>query len=115
MRSKVVLICLALVISSVSTSFAAGPKTPSCGIYKVKTNEIIVGAKFPKGKYQINAFGISCKKVMGSKGLFSRFLKLEAEEPLPKSWQYLENAIGAPKFSSGPGVGFRVQLIVPSP
>ncbi|MGA0119764.1 MAG: hypothetical protein ACO3H9_05670 [Candidatus Nanopelagicaceae bacterium] len=115
MRSKVVLICLALVISSLSTSFAAGPKTPSCGNYKVKSNEVIVGVKFPKGTYQINAFGISCKKVMGSKGLFSKFLKLKSKDPLPKSWKFLENAIGAPKFSSGPGVGFRVQLIVPTP
>ncbi|KRO31697.1 MAG: hypothetical protein ABR64_03290, partial [Actinobacteria bacterium BACL2 MAG-121001-bin67] len=33
------------------------------------------------------------------------------KDPLPKPWKYLSEAIGAPKFSSGPGVGFRVQLI----
>lgn len=114
MRYKVVLIFLALVISSPTFSSAAGPKTPSCGIYKLKTNEVIVGVKFRKGTYQINAFGISCKKVMGRNGLFSRFLNLKADDPLPKSWKYLANAVGAPKFSSGPGVGFRVQLIVPN-
>ena len=93
----------------------AGPKTPSCGNYKVSTNEIIVGIKFPKGRYQINTFGISCTKVMGSKGLFAKFLKLKDKDPLPKPWRYLANAVGAPKFSSGPGVGFRVQLITPTP
>jgi hypothetical protein len=93
----------------------AGPKTPSCGNYKVSTNEIIVGVKFPKGTYQINAFGISCAKVMGSKGLFAKFLKLKDKDPLPKPWYYLADAVGAPKFSSGPGVGFRVQLIATRP
>ncbi len=94
---------------------AAGPQTPSCGNYKVTTNKIIVGVKFPKGTYQINAFGISCTKVMGSKGLFAQFLKLKDKDPLPTPWIYLADAIGAPKFSSGPGVGFRVQLITPTP
>ena len=76
----------------------------------------IVGVKFPKGTYQINSFGISCTKVMGSKGLFAKFLKLKDRDPLPKPWRYLADAIGAPKFSSGPGVGFRVQLITtPTP
>ena len=94
----------------------AGPKTPSCGNYKVSTNEIIAGIKFPKGTYQINTFGISCTKVMRSKGLFAKFLKLKDKDPLPKPWRYLADAIGAPKFSSGPGVGFRVQLITtPTP
>ncbi len=93
----------------------AGPQTPSCGNYKVSTNEVIVGVKFPKGSYQINTFGISCSKVMGSKGLFAKFLKLKDKDPLPKPWRYLADAIGAPKFSSGPGVGFRVQLITTTP
>ena len=101
-------------ISTYSTS-AAGPQTPSCGNYKVATNEVIVGVKFPKGSYQINSFGISCTKVMGSKGLFAQFLKLKDKDPLPKPWRYLADAIGAPKFSSAPGVGFRVQLITPTP
>lgn len=101
-------------ISSYSTN-AAGPQTPSCGNYRVTTNEVIVGVKFPKGTYQINAFGMSCSEVMGSKGLFAQFLKLKDKDQLPKPWYYLADAIGAPKFSSGPGVGFRVQLITPTP
>ena len=100
-------------ISSFSTN-AAGPQTPSCGHYKVTKNEVIVGVKFSKGTYQVNAFGISCKKVMGSKGVFAQFLKLKDQDPLPKPWRYLTDAIGAPKFSSSPAVGFRVQLITPT-
>ncbi|MEY3108673.1 MAG: hypothetical protein RL730_1024, partial [Actinomycetota bacterium] len=99
-------------------SHGAGPQTPPCGIYKVKKDEVIAGVKFPKGSYQINAFGISCSKVLGSKGLFAQFLKLKDKDPLPKPWKYLADAVGAPKFSSGPGVGFRVQSIstpLPSP
>ena len=104
--TKVFLIALtiALVPFFGVSSIAAGPQTPSCGNYKVTKNEVIAGFKFPKGTYQINAFGISCSKVMGSKGLFAQFLKLKDKDPLPKPWRYLADAIGAPKFSSGPGV-----------
>jgi M6 family metalloprotease-like protein len=97
--------------SANSNSHGAGPQGPPCGIYKVKKDEVIAGVKFPKGSYQINAFGISCSKVLGSKGLFAKFLKLKDKDPLPKPWKYLSDAVGAPKFSSGPGVGFRVQSI----
>jgi len=90
-------------------SNAAGPQVPSCGLFKLNINEIISGVKFSKGTYQINAFGISCSKVMGSKGLFAQFIKLKDNDPLPKPWRYLADAIGAPKFTSGAGVGFRVQ------
>ncbi len=118
-----VLIAFALVLSLIpfsanSNSHGAGPQTPPCGIYKVKKDEVIAGVNFPKGSYQINAFGISCSKVLGSKGLFAQFLKLKDKDPLPKPWKYLSDAVGAPKFSSGPGVGFRVQSIstpLPSP
>ena len=116
-RSRgVALLAFALVLSLIpfsanSNSHGAGPQGPPCGIYKVKKNEVIVGVNFPKGSYQINAFGISCSKVLGKKGLFAKFLKLKDKDPLPKPWKYLSEAIGAPKFSSGPGVGFRVQLI----
>lgn len=118
--AKVVLIALFLVLTpiSINPTIAAGPQTPSCGVYKVTTNEVIVGVVFSKGNYQINTFGISCKKVMGSKGLFAKFLKLKDKDPLPKPWRYLADAIGAPKFSSGVGVGFRVQKIeisIPTP
>ena len=119
MKRVFILLVLSIFFALTSTTAplvsAAGPQTPSCGNYKVTTNEVIVGVKFPKGSYQINAFGISCTKVMGSKGLFAKFLKLKDKDPLPKPWRYLEEAVGAPKFSSGPGVGFRVQLITPTP
>ncbi|MFZ9945379.1 MAG: hypothetical protein ACO3FZ_06690, partial [Candidatus Nanopelagicaceae bacterium] len=110
------LIAFALVLSLIpfsanSNSHGAGPQTPPCGIYKVKKDEVIAGVKFPKGSYQINAFGISCSKVLGKNGLFAKFLKLKDKDPLPKPWKYLADAVGAPKFSSGPGVGFRVQSI----
>jgi hypothetical protein len=94
---------------------AAGPQTPSCGNYKLATNEVIVGVQFSKGTYQIDSSGISCSKVMGSKGLFAQFLKLKDLDPLPKPWYYLEDAPGASKFSSGSGIGFRVQLVTPVP
>ena len=110
---KALVLALALTLIPISTygTDHAGPKTPSCGNYKVTKNEVIAGVKFAKGTYQINTFGISCAKVMGSKGLFAQFLKLKDKDPLPKPWRYLADAIGAPKFSSGAGVGFRVQLI----
>ena len=116
-RSLIIAISNVFLLTSLLSpaAFGAGPQTPSCGNYKVTTNEVIVGVKFPKGSYQINAFGISCTKVMGSKGLFAQFLKLKDKDPLPKPWSYLADAVGAPKFSSGPGVGFRVQLITPTP
>jgi len=88
-----------------------GPKTPPCGIFEVTKAEVISGQQFSKGRYQINTFGISCDEVMGDAGLFSQFLKLEDNEALPVPWRYLEGAVGAPKFVSGPAVGFRVQRI----
>ncbi len=75
--------------------------------------EIISGQEFAAGEYQINAMGISCDEVMGETGLFSQFLGLEDNEPLPAPWSYLEGAVGAPKFVSGAAVGFRVQRITP--
>ena len=104
-KGLLVVLILTLLPTSAYGTNHAGPKTPSCGNYKVTKKEVIVGVKFPKGTYQINTFGISCAKVMGSKGLFSKFLKLKNKDPLPKPWRYLADAVGAPKFSSGPGVG----------
>jgi len=98
---------------SANTALAAGPEGPACGNYRVKTAESIDGRDFPKGTYVLHAFGISCKKVIGSKGLFAKFLKLKDGAPLPKPWTSLSNAVGAPKFSSGNGVGFRAQLLSP--
>ena len=111
---RIALVFAIIPISTYST-IAAGPQTPSCGNYKVSTNQVIAGVKFPKGSYQINTFGISCAKVMGSKGIFAQFLKLKDKDPLPKPWRYLVDAVGAPKFTSGTGVGFRIQKISPTP
>lgn len=106
-----IVLILVFVTIFISSTVAAGPQTPSCGNYKVKKTEIIAGVQLPKGIYQVNTFGISCSKVMGKKGLFAQFLKLKDQDRLPAPWRYLEGAIGAPKFSSGPGVGFRVQFL----
>jgi hypothetical protein len=103
-----------LVLPSSSTANlvgGAGPQTPPCGIFEVTKTEVVSGQQFSTGRYQINTFGISCDEVMGDAGLFSQFLQLEDNEALPDSWRFLEGAIGAPKFVSGPGVGFRVQRI----
>jgi hypothetical protein len=111
LKGVLLALVLALIPALKISADAAGPQSPACGNYKVVRNEVITGVKFAKGTYQINTFGISCAKVMGSKGLFAQFLKLKDKDPLPKPWRYLADAIGAPKFSSGAGVGFRVQLI----
>ena len=103
-----------LVLPSSSTENlggGAGPQTPPCGIFEVTKNEVVSGQQFPAGRYQINTFGISCDEVMGDAGLFSQFLQLEDDEALPDPWRFLEGAMGAPKFVSGPAVGFRVQRI----
>lgn len=107
------LVAVVSVIFSPNTAVAAGPEGPPCGYHKVKTAENIDGRDFAKGTYVLHAFGISCKKVIGSKGLFSKFLKLKDGAPLPKPWVSLSEAVGAPKFSSGNGVGFRAQLLSP--
>jgi len=98
-------------ISSANPSFAAGPEGPPCGTYKVKIAKTIDGRDFPKGTYVLHAFGIACNKVIGSKGLFSQFLNLKVGAPLPKPWTSLSDAVGAPKFSAGKGIGFRAQLL----
>jgi len=97
--------------ASVDSAFAAGPQGPSCGTYKFQKDEIIAGQLFPKGTYVVNSIGISCAKVCGTKGVIAQFLKLGDKDLLPKPWQYLSGAVGAPKFISGPGLGFRVQWI----
>lgn len=93
------------------SSSTGGPKTPPCGTFEVVTTELIAGQTFLPGQYQINAFGIPCEEVMGESGLFSQFLQLKDDEDLPQPWRFLEGAVGAPKFVSGPAVGFRVQRI----
>ena len=104
---------VALVSSSSVANLGGGggPQTPPCGIFEVARTKIVSGQQFLKGQYQINTFGISCDEVMGEEGLFSKFLQLEDNEALPDPWRFLEGAVGAPKFVTGPAVGFRVQRI----
>jgi hypothetical protein len=97
--------------TTATSSSTGGPQTPPCGTFEVVTTELIAGQKFLPGQYQINAFGIPCEEVMGDTGLFSQFLLLKDDEDLPEPWRFLEGAVGAPKFVSGPAVGFRVQRI----
>ena len=111
--ASAILIFTFLSFISISSSVAAGPQGPSCGTYKVQKDETIAGQLFLKGTYRVNSIGISCAKVLGSKGIFAQFLKLSDHDQLPKPWKYLSGAVGAPKFSSGPGVGFRVQWLSP--
>ncbi|MGA0107013.1 MAG: hypothetical protein ACO3IR_06820 [Ilumatobacteraceae bacterium] len=102
-----------LLMMPISSSVAGGPQTPSCGTYKVLKNETIAGQAFPKGTYVLHAIGLSCKKVIGKKGLFAKFLNLPDNAALPRPWIYLAGAIGAPKFSAGQGIGFRAPRISP--
>ncbi len=107
------LVLTVLFILPIDATVAGGPQGPSCGTYKVTKNETIAGQAFPKGTYQLHAMGISCKEVIGKNGLFAKFLKLPDNAQLPQPWFYLAGAIGAPKFSAGPGIGFRAQRISP--
>ncbi len=88
-----------------------GPQTPACGIVEVTTSELIAGVEFPVGRYQINTFGMPCEEVMGDEGLFNQFLQLEDTDELPEPWSHLDEAVGAPKFVTGPGVGFRAERL----
>ncbi len=102
-------------LPSSSTSEASesgpGPQTPACGIVEVTTDEVISGVQFPIGRDQINTFGMSCEEVMGDDGFFSKFLQLADDDELPEPWSYLEGVVGAPKFVTGPSVGFRVERV----
>ena len=111
--SALVLMFTFLLTMPINSAVAGGPKVPSCGTYKVLKNETIAGQAFPKGTYVVHAIGVPCNKVIGKKGLFAKFLNLPDNAALPKPWIYLAGAIGAPKFSSGQGVGFRAQRISP--
>ena len=108
-----VLVSTFLLTMPINSAVAGGPKVPSCGTYKVLKDETIASQAFPKGTYVLHAFGLPCNKVIGKKGLFAKFLNLPDNAALPKPWIYLAGAIGAPKFSSGQGVGFRAQRISP--
>lgn len=100
-----------LTTDAASDSSGAGPQTPACGIVEVTTTELIAGVEFPPGQYQINTFGMSCEDVMGDDGLFNEFLQLEDTDELPEPWSHLDEAVGAPKFVTGPGVGLRAERL----
>ncbi len=90
---------------------AQGPRNAPCAPnFKVASDQTIDKRPFLKGSYQINAFGISCAKVIGKYGLFDQFLTQDDSRSLPKPWSSLV-AIGQPKFDAKPGVGFRAQRI----
>jgi hypothetical protein len=97
-----------------SGAVAAGPQGPSCGTFRVREDQKIEGRLFPKGTYRLNAMGLSRAKVAGKYGLFDQFLGQDDATPLPKPWESLIGAVGAPKFSAAPGVGFRAQRIAAS-
>ena len=82
----------------------------SCGIYKIKKNEVIAGVKFPKGDYQVYTYSVACKKVLGKNGILATFIKQKDQDPLPKPWRFESDTVGAQSFSAS-GVGFRVKLI----
>jgi len=110
--AALVVAAAALGITPTAGAQTPGPQTPSCGTFKVLDDETIDGRVFLKGTYQLNVFGnISCAKVLGTYGLFDQFLSQDATTPLPKPWQSLAGAVGAPKFTAAPGVGFRAQRI----
>jgi hypothetical protein len=117
MRHLVLTTAAALAVATIALTIAtsgavsAGPQGPSCGTWKVLKDEKIDNRLFPKGTYRLNAFGISCAKVSGKYGLFDQFLNQDDSTPLPKPWKSLTGAVGAPKFSAAPGVGFRAQRI----
>ncbi|MEN9859168.1 MAG: hypothetical protein RIT50_1290 [Bacteroidota bacterium] len=116
MKSLLILAVVFLSLSSCTkddVSQTPGPQTPACGFVQVLTNEVISGVQFPKGKYQINVFNITCGEVMGDMGLFSQFLQLGDNDPLPAPWIHLKDAVGAPKFvkSTSTNVGFRAQRV----
>jgi len=116
MKSLLILVVLFLGLLSCTkdeVSQTQGPQTPACGFVQVLTDEVIAGVQFPKGKYQINVFGMTCEEVMGDNGLFSQFLQLGDNDPLPTPWIHLKDAVGAPKFvkSTSTKVGFRAQRV----
>ena len=121
MKDKLMKFLLILAVVSLSLSSCIkdevnqtpGPQTPACGFVQVLTDEVIAGVQFPKGKYQINVFGLTCEEVMGVNGLFSLFLQLGDNDPLPAPWIHLKDAVGAAKFvkSTSTNVGFRAQRV----
>ena len=108
---KVISILVSMLSLMSSLAFSQGPQTPSCGKFKILKDTKIVGHLFTRGTYEINVMGISCEMVMGKYGLLDQFLSQDETTPLPKPWKYLSEAVGAPKFVTDVGIGFRAQRI----
>lgn len=81
------------------------------GTFRITRDMKVAGHLFRKGTYRMNAIGVSCEVVIGKYGLFDQFLSQEESAPLPRPWRFLSEAVGAPKFSAAPGVGFRAQWL----
>jgi len=94
-----------------SGAVSSQPQTPSCGAFEVLEDTMIETRLFRKGIYVLHSIGVPCEEVVGEDGLFAKFLRLGDEMPLPEPWESLTEAVGAPKFATGPGYGFRTQRI----
>jgi len=100
-----------LLLSAISGVRAQGPIGPSCGNISIIADAMIDGRLFQKGEYQLNSSGITCAQVVGSDGILGVILSLKENDKLPPPWASLSDAIGAPKFSAGAGIGFRLQKV----
>jgi len=89
----------------------AQPLLPSCGNINLLGDSVIDGRLLSKGTYQLNTFGMSCEEVVGLNGILGNILSLGKDGSLPAPWTSLLDAVGAPKFASGPGAGFRLQKL----
>ena len=108
MREAFVIAAATIVLSG---AVSAQPQTPSCGTFEVLEDTIVETRLFSKGTYVLHSIGVPCEEVIGEDGLFAKFLSLGDETPLPEPWKSLTEAVGAPKFATGPGFGFRAQRI----
>ncbi len=111
LQNLLFLILIQVFSCTLSISAFSQPLSPPCGYENVVSNKYIDGRYFEKGIYLVNAFGISCTEILGNDGLFSLFLSLPDNSPLPTPWISLSEAVGEPKFSAGTGIGFRVQKV----
>jgi hypothetical protein len=100
-----------LLLSAMLGVRAQGPMGPSCGNISIIADAMIDGRLFQKGEYQLNSFGIPCAEVVGSDGILGVILSLKETDKLPPPWASLSDAIGAPKFAAGAGIGFRLQKV----
>jgi hypothetical protein len=105
------LLALFLIAIFSGSSVQAQPLLPSCGNIKLLESSVIDGRVFSPGLYQLNTFGVACNEAVGLDGILGVILSLGAQAKLPTPWTSLIDAVGAPKFSAGAGIGFRLQKI----